>query len=108
MNIGIIGSGRMGSGLGMIWARRNRIYFSYSRDRDKLTSLAKACPDAVAATPAEATAASEVVLLSVPWPQVADALGQAGSLAVKVLIDCTNPLKPDLSGLVIGHTTSAA
>ena len=24
------------------------------------------------------------------------------------MIDCTNPLKPDLSGLAIGHTTSAA
>ncbi|MFZ4404030.1 MAG: NADPH-dependent F420 reductase, partial [Pseudobdellovibrionaceae bacterium] len=26
----------------------------------------------------------------------------------KVLIDCTNPLKKDLSGLEIGHTTSGA
>lgn len=108
MNIGIIGSGRIGSGLGKIWCRRNRIYFSYSRDRDKLAFLARACPDAAAATPAEAAAASEVVLLAVPWPQVADALSQAGSLAGKVVIDCTNPLTPDRSGLAIGHTTSAA
>lgn len=108
MNIGIIGSGRMGSGLGMIWGKRNRIFFSYSHDRDKLASLAKACPDAAAATPAEAVAASEVILLAVPWSQVNNALAQAGSLAGKVLVDCTNPLKPDLSGLVIGHTTSAA
>lgn len=108
MNIGIIGSGRMGSGLGKIWCKHNRIYFSYSRDKDKLVSLAKTCTDAAAATPAEAAAASEVVLLAVPWAQVGDALRQAGSLAGKILIDCTNPLKSDLSGLVIGHTTSAA
>jgi predicted dinucleotide-binding enzyme len=32
----------------------------------------------------------------------------AGNLADKVVIDCTNPLKPDFSGLTIGHTTSGA
>jgi 8-hydroxy-5-deazaflavin:NADPH oxidoreductase len=32
----------------------------------------------------------------------------SGNLSGKIVIDCTNPLKPDLSGLAIGHTTSAA
>ena len=32
----------------------------------------------------------------------------AGNLQGKIVIDCTNPLKPDLSGLEIGFTTSAA
>ena len=108
MNIGIIGSGRMGSGLGKIWSKRHRIYFSYSRDYAKLKALAHSCLDAQAATPAEAVAASEVVLLSAPWTTVADALREAGPMDGKVLIDCTNPLLPDLSGLSLGLTTSAA
>ncbi len=108
MNIGIIGSGRMGSGLGKIWSKKHRIYFSYSRDYEKLKALAHSCLDARAATPAEAVAASEVVLLATPWSAVTEALGKAGTLDGKVLIDCTNPLLPDLGGLSLGLTTSAA
>jgi predicted dinucleotide-binding enzyme len=39
---------------------------------------------------------------------VADAIGAAGNLAGKVLIDCTNPLRMGADGLEldIGHTTS--
>jgi predicted dinucleotide-binding enzyme len=37
---------------------------------------------------------------------VKDAIASAGDLAGKVVLDCTNPLVPDLSGLEIGHTTS--
>lgn len=108
MKIGIIGSGNMGSGLGKIWAAKgHEVIFSYSRSQEKLNSLAAALPKAKAGTPAEA-ARADVVLLSVRWSDVPDALKQAGSLNNKIVIDCTNPLKPDLSGLELGHTTSAA
>jgi hypothetical protein len=108
VNIGIIGSGNMGSGLGKIWARKgHQILFSYSRSQEKLISLAASVPNAKAATPAEA-AGADVVLLAARWSDVPDAIRQAGSLAGKVVIDCTNPLKPDLSGLMLGCTTSAA
>jgi hypothetical protein len=55
----------------------------------------------------DAVAPTEVVVLATPWPAARDALTAAGSLPGKVLVDATNPLQPDLSGLVIGHTTSA-
>src|SRR3972149_2562834 len=60
------------------------------------------------AAPAEAVQFGEVILFAPPWPSVDHALKAAGSLAGKILIDCTNPLKQDLSGLELGHTTSAA
>jgi len=108
MKIGIIGSGNMGSGIGKIWATKgHEVIFSYSRSPEKLAGLAASVPNAKAGTPAEA-AQAEVVLLAVRWPDVPDALKQAGPLNNKIVIDCTNPLKPDLSGLVIGHTTSGA
>jgi predicted dinucleotide-binding enzyme len=109
MNIGILGSGNVGSTLGKAWAKRgHRILFSYSRDPKKLESLAaSAGPNTRAGTPAEAVQFGEVILFAPPWPSVDHALKAAGPLAGKILIDCTNPLKQDLSGLEIGHTTSA-
>jgi predicted dinucleotide-binding enzyme len=109
MNIGIIGSGNMGSGLGRIWARRgHNIIFSFSRDPEKLAALAGSVPNAKSGTPKEAVKRSEAVLLSVRWENVKDALKAAGPLKGKIIIDCTNPLKPDRSGLAVGHATSAA
>lgn len=109
MNIAVIGCGKMGSGLGKIWAQKgHRVTFSFSRDMQKLKKFADSLPNAQAATPAEAVKQSDVVLLSVRWPNVEEAIGAAGTLEGKIVIDCTNPIKPDLSGLEIGHTTSAA
>lgn len=110
MNIGIIGAGSMGSSLGKIWANNgHRVMLSYVRAPKKLQTLAKSIgSSAHAGTPKEAAQFGEVVLLSVPWETVPNALQAAGSLAGKVLIDCTMPLEPDLSGLVFGHTTSGS
>ncbi len=109
MNIAIIGAGNMGSGLGKIWSENgHRITFSFSRDMGRLRTLAGSVSNARAETPAEAVKLSEVVLLSVRWPNVEEAIKAAGSLKGKIMIDCTNPIKPDLSGLEIGHSTSAA
>ena len=108
MNIGIIGSGKMGSGLGKLWAQKgHHVFFSFSRDPKKLAALAESSPGCRAGTPAEAVAASEVVLLSTVWAAVEEALKAAGEIKDKIVIDCTNPLKPDLSGLAVGTTTSA-
>jgi predicted dinucleotide-binding enzyme len=110
VNIGIIGSGNVGKALGETWLKKgHRVLFSYSRDLQKLRAYAAALGgNASAGTPAEAVKFGEVLLFAPPWPSVEDALRAAGPLPGKILIDCTNPLKPDLSGLAIGHTTSAA
>jgi hypothetical protein len=109
MHIGIIGCGNMGGGLGRIWAMKGHtVMFSYSRSTEKLSATASSVPNASAGTPAEAAAGSDVILLAVRWRDVPDAIGQAGTLNGRIVIDCTNPLKPDMSGLALGHTTSAA
>lgn len=106
MRIGVIGGGNLGSAL----ARRlvpqgHEVMLSYSRDLAKLADTA-ASVGATSGTPAEAVRFGDVVALTVPWAVVPDALAQAGPLSGKILWDCTNPLKNDLSGLVIGTTTS--
>ncbi len=109
MNIAVIGPGKMGSGLGRIWAEKgHHITFSYSRSKDKLDALAASVPNAKTGTPAEAAAGSEVILLSVGWAAAKDALAAAGTMTGKIIIDCTNPLNREASDLIIGHTTSAA
>ncbi|KAB8334173.1 NADPH-dependent F420 reductase [Scytonema tolypothrichoides VB-61278] len=110
MNIGIIGAGKMGSGLGKFWANNgHNLMFSYSRDMEKLKSVAESIdPSVRVGTPAEAVQFADVVLLSVPWAAVPDALKAAGSLDGKILFSCVNALTPDMSGMAVGTTTSGA
>lgn len=110
MNIGIIGAGNMGSGLGKFWAQNgHKLMFSYSRDESKLQKIAQAIgSNASVGTPTEAVQFADVVLLSVPYTVIADALKAAGSLDGKILFSCVNALLPDMSGLAVGTTTSAA
>ncbi len=111
MKIGVIGSGNVGGALGKGWAKAGHsvVFGVRKTDDPELAALLKeAGKNARAASVAEAATAGEVVVLAVPWPAAREAIQNASNLSGKVLLDCTNPLKPDLSGLEIGHTTSAA
>ncbi len=111
MRIAIVGTGNVGGTLGTRWAKAgHQVVFGArepgSESVRKLT--AEAGGTASAATVSEAVGRSEVVLLAVPWPAAREVAEGFGDLGGRVLIDATNPLKPDLSGLVLGTTTSAA
>jgi len=110
MKIGLIGAGNMGSGLGKIWAENgHKLMFSYSRNTSKLEKIAQSIgSDASVGTPAEAVRFAEVVVLCVPYGAVEDALKTAGSLEGKILFSVVNALLPDMSGMAVGTTTSAA
>ena len=110
MKIGIIGGGNMASGLGKFWAKNgHELMFSFARSEQKLKDLATSVSEtAQIGTPAAAVQFADVVLLAVPWVAVPEALQAAGSLSGKILFSCVNALKPDLSGMAVGTTTSAA
>lgn len=110
MNIGVIGTGNMGSSLGKIWAENgHKLMFSYSRDAAKLDKIAQSIgSNATVGTPAEAVAFSDVVVLAVPYGAIEPALQAAGSLDGKILFSIVNALLPDMSGMAVGTTTSAA
>jgi predicted dinucleotide-binding enzyme len=74
----------------------------------KVAELLADAEKARAGSVAEAAAFGEVVVLATPWGGTRDALQQAGDLSGKILLDCTNPLKPDLSGLDVPPGSSAS
>jgi 8-hydroxy-5-deazaflavin:NADPH oxidoreductase len=110
MNIGIIGAGNMGSGLGRLWAQNgHQLMFSYSRDTIKLKQIAQSIGNnAKVGTPAEAVAFADIVVLSIPYSAVEDALKACGPIQGKILFSIVNALLPDMSGMAVGTTTSAA
>ena len=89
MKIGIIGSGNIGGTLGQHWAKAGHEVMFSSRHPEDLELLAEKV-GAKTGTIAEA-AASEVILLAIPFGKVAEVAQQIESLAGKILIDATNP-----------------
>jgi 8-hydroxy-5-deazaflavin:NADPH oxidoreductase len=109
MKIAVIGMGNVGSILGRRWAEAgHEVTFGVREKSDTKTQAEAKAMKASIGTVAEAAAKAQVVVLAVPWKAVPEALAAAGNLSGKVLVDCTNPLTQDLSGLEIGTTTSAA
>jgi predicted dinucleotide-binding enzyme len=109
MNIGIIGAGAVGTGLTKrLVAKGHAVLLSFSRDGEKLRSVSGSLGVRAGTVP-EAVEFGEVIVLATPWTVTGDALKRIGNVVPsKVLWDCTNALKPDLSGLAIGTTTSGA
>jgi predicted dinucleotide-binding enzyme len=108
MKIGVIGAGNVGTAIAKrLVPRGHQVMLSYSRDLAQLQAKGAAY-GATTGTPAEVGRFADVVAMAVPWSSIDDALKQAGDLSGKLIWDCTNALKPDLSGLAIGTTTSAS
>jgi len=105
LQIAVLGAGNVGGALGRIWlSKGHKVTFGVP-DPQKTN---RKTGNAEVTTNKDASADADVVVLSVPWPAAHEAIRNSGDVTNKVLIDCTNPLAPDLSGLVIGGTTSAA
>lgn len=92
MRIGVIGAGRIGGNCARQAVKGgHEVMLSFARDLSGLEALAASLgPRASVGTPAEAAAFGEVVILSVPWGVIPEALAQAGDLSGKVVIDTTN------------------
>ena len=108
MKITILGAGNMGAAFAKQLTRAGHKVRIAARSADKAKSVAAANPDAVAARMDEALADSSIVIVATGYADAVPALYSLGSLAGKVIIDITNPLSADFSGLTVGHTTSAA
>lgn len=111
LKIAILGAGNVGGALGRQWAAAgHEIVFGvpHPSGARAMEALAALQGKGRAADNAQAAQGADAVVLSVPWPAAKDAIAAAGDLRGKVLVDCTNPLTPDLKGLAVGLTTSSA
>src|SRR5919112_4162893 len=90
VRIAIIGTGRMGRGFAQALAQTHEVVVG-SRDPDKAVATASKAGAAHGATYAEATANTDVVILTVPWQAMEDTLGQLGDLPGTVVIDVSFP-----------------
>ncbi|NWF84564.1 MAG: NADPH-dependent F420 reductase [Bryobacteraceae bacterium] len=97
MKIGILGAGNVGATLGRKWAASGHdVRMGVRSPGDGEVSMG------------EAFNHGEVLLLATPWGPAEGFLKGLGDFGGKILIDATNPIAPDLSGLTHGTTTSGA
>ncbi len=110
MKIAVIGSGNIGKSIGA-WASEAgyEIIFSAKNLQHAQEAAEITGKNSKFANVREAIAEADMVLLAVPYGAVNLIISEAAShLKGKILIDATNALTPDFSGLALGFTTSAA
>jgi 8-hydroxy-5-deazaflavin:NADPH oxidoreductase len=96
MRIAIVGAGRIGGNCARQFAKAGHdVVVTFSRDQGKLEELAGEIGASAMPDPAEAVAGAEVVVFSVPWRVIDEALDQVGSLDGKIVIDTTNQFGSD-------------
>lgn len=109
MGISIIGAGNVGKALAQAFVRQGQEVFLGVPNPEKYQgTVASLGSLATLGTVAQAVAASDVVVLAVPFDAVEHIARSVADWQGKVLVDATNPLAPGLAGLSLGTTTSGA
>ena len=109
MKIAVIGTGNVGGALGTSLTRGGHSVTFAARDIEKARAVAAQVRAEVAATPREAAADADIIVLAVPFSELENVARDIAAVAAgKVVIDSTNPLKPDYSGLATEGGPSAA
>ncbi len=92
--VALIGTGNVGAALGQRFALRGHQIVYGSRDpaaADVRELVATTGHGAVAVSPAEAAARSDIIVLAVPWSAAEDVVRTLGELTGKIIVDPTNP-----------------
>jgi 8-hydroxy-5-deazaflavin:NADPH oxidoreductase len=109
MQIAIIGTGNVGLALAGSFIKAGHGVTLAARDADKTRQIASRVGASAAATAKEAAAAADVVVIAIPYGEVESVAKSIASVtAGKVVIDATNPLKADFSGLATEGGPSGA
>jgi 8-hydroxy-5-deazaflavin:NADPH oxidoreductase len=109
VNIGILGAGNIGSSVARLFAAAGHdVRIASTHDPRSLEAKAHALGERVhAATPQDAVAFGDVVLLAVPWSHREDAIPEAGPYDDKIVIDAMNPYTEDFEIEDLGDRTSS-
>ncbi|MGA9884525.1 MAG: NADPH-dependent F420 reductase [Candidatus Acidiferrales bacterium] len=109
--IAVLGAGNVGGALARLWAVAGHdvtLGLPDPQSEKSRAAVSKLGGRVRAAKNKDAAAPARIVALCVPWPAAQNALRECGDLSGKIVIDCVNPLMPDLQGLAVGTTTSAS
>ncbi len=108
MNIAIIGAGNVGKALTGSALRTGHNVTVSSAGGASARALAQETGARAAASGREAVEGAELVVLAVPYTAIPDVLDKIGSaLDGKIVVDATNPIKRDGSGLATEGTSGA-
>jgi 8-hydroxy-5-deazaflavin:NADPH oxidoreductase len=107
--ISIIGSGGMAAAIGGRIAKAGHTVEVVNRDPAKSRALANKLAAGATAGKYGAAPAGAIVILAVPYTSAAAVVAEYGNaLDGKVIIDITNPISADASGLVTPYGSSGA
>jgi len=107
--ISIIGTGGMATAIGSRIAKAGHTVEVISRDPAKARALADKLAAGATTGTYGAAPAGDIVILAVPYGSAAAVVTEYGdALDGKVIIDITNPISADLTGLVTPHGSSGA
>jgi len=109
LNIGILGAGNIGASAAKLFAAAGHdVRIANSRGPQSLQSLVSELGANVrAATPEDAVAFGDLVLIAVPWSHKEDAIPDAGPYDDKIVIDAMNPYDEDFELEDLGNRTSS-
>jgi NADPH-dependent F420 reductase len=109
VNVAIIGTGNVGGALGKSLSRAGHDVTFYSRDEQKRAEVATSNGASSADSATAAVENADVIIIAVPYAAAADVAREIAPVAEgKVVIDTTNPLKPDYTGVETKSGESAA
>lgn len=108
MKVAIIGAGNVGGAIAHGAARAGHSVSIAATHPEHAQDLASQVGGTAAQSAAEASQDADVVVLAVPYGAVSDVVKALRDAANgKVVIDATNPLKPDGSGLAVSDRSGA-
>ncbi|MDZ7651488.1 MAG: NAD(P)-binding domain-containing protein [Burkholderiaceae bacterium] len=109
MTISIIGAGNVGLALaGNLIGKGDSVFFGVPEPAKYAAAVAALGRNAQIGTVAQAVAASDLVILAVPYGAARQVAESIADWSGRILVDATNPLAPALAGLALGTTTSGA
>jgi len=108
MKIAIIGAGRVGTTLAQAWKTKEHDIFFGVRNHNDSKAKRLAAEGFQVGTVTDAGSFGDAIVVATPWRATISAIEAAGDLSGKVIIDCANPLKADLSGLDVPTGSSGA
>lgn len=107
MTVAILGLGNMGKGLAKRLAGKADLILASRNEAEARAFAGTLAGNPKTAGYDAAVAEADIVVLALPYGPALEVV-RGLDLAGKTVVDISNPVKADYSGLVVGHSTSAA